>query len=301
MAGSAPHLTPSLDALSTGMLKRKPRVPALRAFSVAPAGAPFYPSDLTFGGGRTVEAAVQHAVFINCKESERCWGAPALFLQRLGRSKMIHLVDQYVGKHGDNRYTVGSSLSVTTPIDHVLGMDDVLGILHGAALAIGGNGYGEIYHLFFPKGVEVCDGPASCYAPNDEGNSTYTWCALHASHTFSDIGHVLYTVEMYQTGTCLKSEENPYPNGLFEDSTMSMLSHELFETITDPDPDPDLAHGVRVGWQARSYYHVAGDEMGDLCEGSEDQREHFVTSFDGHDYSTQLEYSNASHSCTNGE
>lgn len=295
-----PRTTPSGKRVTRGL--HRPLTQRAAALTNALSASPeFFPSDLRNGGGAVVTSAVQHAVFVNCPES--CWGEPTLFLERLGRSKMIHLVDQYVGQQGDDRYTVGSSLPVKMDIRGTLGMNDVLNIVHDAAAKIGGHGYGEIYHIFFPKDVKLCDSPNSCYAPLDPDPSFSTWCSLHNSAYFPDLGRVLYTVQMYQTGNCAERDTGGvFPNGVLVDSTVSLLSHELFETITDPDPDTDTAPGGRIGWQAVSYYKTLGDEMGDLCEAALDsQREHFVTSLDGHDYSIQLEYSNASHSCTNGE
>ena len=105
-----PHTTPTERTLARG-LRRPLVVPRAQALVNAQAAGPeFFPSDLQNLGGKVVTSAVQHAIFVNCAES--CWGKPTLFLQRLGQSKMIHLVDQYVGQQGDGRYTVGSSLPV---------------------------------------------------------------------------------------------------------------------------------------------------------------------------------------------
>jgi hypothetical protein len=54
------------------------------------------------------------------------------------------------------------------------------------------------------------------------------------THDFSDIGHVLFSVEPYQNVPGC-SVGTPSPNGVVVDSQASVLSHEMFETITDPD------------------------------------------------------------------
>src|ERR1700739_3376680 len=51
----------------------------------------------------------------------------------------------------------------------------------------------------------------------------------------------------------------PSPNGALIDSTSSVLGHETFETITDPDPP--------TGWIAVNSNGVFGEEIGDLCPG----------------------------------
>ena len=84
------------------------------------------------------------------------------------------------------------------------------------------------------------------------------------------------------------------PNGVLADSTNNVLSHELFETITDPDGD---------AWTNSTSNALYGSEIGDECS--------FVnaTGFDpsvwrvgGKTYATQPEYSNLAHACnTNGD
>jgi hypothetical protein len=63
---------------------------------------------------------------------------------------------------------------------------------------------------------------------------TFAFCAYHSSVQFKDIGHVLYGVEPFQdVPGC--SVRPGTPNGQLVDSTNNSLSHELFETISDPD------------------------------------------------------------------
>ena len=72
------------------------------------------------------------------------------------------------------------------------------------------------------------------YSPDNP--ATFAFCAFHASVNFSDVGHVLFTVEPFQNVPgCAVGK--PSPNGVLVDSTASVLSHQLIETITDPDGD----------------------------------------------------------------
>jgi hypothetical protein len=71
----------------------------------------------------------------------------------------------------------------------------------------------------------------------------------------------------------------------------STLSHELFETITDPDGD---------AFRALSSLDLFGFEIGDVCQPSgNDKGEFLVPTFrvNGHRYAIQLEYSNHGHGC----
>jgi hypothetical protein len=255
--------------------------------AVPPPG--FYPADLSHPfGGPVVPSAQSHPVYVDCTSS--CWANPALFLSDLGKSTFIHVADQYVGSTTDNRYTLGKVAAISYPILTTLSDNDVLQIVHSAASAIG-TGYGHIYHVFLPKGVDECFvGTTECYSPDNP--STFVFCAYHGSATFSDIGHVLFTVEPYQNVPGC-SMLQPSPNGAIIDSTSSVLGHETFETITDPDPP--------LGWIAVNSLGVFGEEIGDLCPGVDLTGPFFedpVVVLNGHKYEIQPMYSNTYHACS---
>ncbi len=151
----------------------------------------FYPADLTRGSGPLIKKAIFHDIDFDCAES--CWGKPSAFLNDLGNSTFIHLVDRYVGATGNGRYTVGTNVSASAPLfTNTLGQNDVLAIVHAAAAKLGKTGYGHIYHLFLPNGVDTCfDQTNVCYSPDNP--SSFAFCAYHGSVTYSDIGHVLLT------------------------------------------------------------------------------------------------------------
>jgi hypothetical protein len=69
----------------------------------------------------------------------------------------------------------------------------------------------------------------------------------------------------------------PNPNSALIDATNSALSHELFETISDPGPG--------TGWVADSSLFDAGLEMADICQGQEPT----YTLVKDRTYQTQLE------------
>jgi hypothetical protein len=149
--------------------------------------------------------------------------------------------------------------------------------VHAAAKSQG-TGYGHIYHVFLPKGVDHCMDEGPCYSPDNLGS--FAFCAYHFTVTFADIGHVYYTVQPFQqvpecevpTGT---------PNGQLADSTFNALSHELFETISDPD--------IFTGFRA---VNSNLGEIGDLCEGFV-----FIFPLNGKNYAVQAEYSDTYEAC----
>lgn len=78
----------------------------------------------------------------------------------------------------------------------------------------------------------------------------------------------------------------PTPNGVLVDSMSNMLSHETFETITDPGP-------AFTGWW--SFNSPYNNEIGDTCESI-----YFLyVPFEVFEkpYYIQPEYSNKYHAC----
>ena len=241
----------------------------------------FYPADLSNPThGPVVASAQSNNVYVNCAAS--CWGTPSTFLSRLATSNFIHVTDQYVGLTGLNRYTLGTATSITASLPATLSATNILQLVHTAARAHG-SGYGHVYHIFLKKGVDVCTSANVCYSPNN--SATFVFCAYHGAANFSDIGHVLYTVEPYQNVPgCSIAQASP--NGPLVDSTSSTLSHELIETITDPDGD---------AWYAQNSLVEYGAEIGDVCVSRFGRYSAF--SISGTSYAIQPEYSNHYHAC----
>jgi hypothetical protein len=240
----------------------------------------------------------QHAIYLHpnggCTIAS-CWGNPQRFLRDLGRSEFIHVVDQYTGSTADDRYTVAEE---ATNIDYVPPSTpstdaDMLAIVHAAASLTGDTGYGHEYHVFLPPGQDECfDSTFSvCYSPDN--SATFYFCAYHGSADFTDIGHVLYSVEPFQnTPGC--STRPGTPNGSIADSTNDVLSHEMFETITDPD--------ITAWWNSLDN-GLYGEEIGDECiflifGSTTVYSDPSSVTLNGRQYAVQPEYNNAKHACT---
>jgi hypothetical protein len=283
--GSPPSQTEPDAALPylRGQAARSESAPALPPGPAAPTVG-FFPADLSNPGSGPVLVSTQsHSLYvdIDCAAGQ-CPGNPELFLADLGASASMHLVDQYVGSSAPNRYTVGPAATISYPFfTQTLGENDIKAIVHAGALAMGAGGE-HVYHVFLPQGADTCfDQFPECYSPDHP--STFAFCAYHTAVNFSDIGTVLYTVEPYQAvpGCAVPAGS---PNGVLADSTYSTLSHELFETITDPIPGQS--------WVARNSFQVFGAELADLCQGP-----YAVLNLNGRLYELQLEYSNTYHAC----
>lgn len=223
--------------------------------------------DLVYYGGPYVTSASNHNIYINCSAGN-CWGSvPSTFVNNYSNSSMIHITDQYVHTTANNRYPAGTSYAETYSTSGTLQDQDIYNMVYAAA-KLGGTGYGHMYHVFLKSGVQQCSSSAGgCYAVQ--------YCAYHGSVNFSDIGHVLYSVEPYQgiSGCSV---------GTLTNSTSSTLSHEETEIITDAD----------VAQNNLAWYNNSGGEIGDICAGSNGN-----VSLNGTTYYIQSEYSNRTSTC----
>ncbi len=106
----------------------------------------------------------------------------------------------------------------------------------------------DLYFLVTPDGMGSCtgSGPDNCALG---GSADGSYCGYHSQ---SPDDTVVYAVIPYNAvdGHCQSG--NPRPNGSTADPTLSTLSHEHNEAITDP---------YGTGWIDLS----TGDEDGDLC------------------------------------
>jgi len=161
-----------------------------------------------------------------------------------------------------------------TELEHVVATDD---------LPTGG---GNIYFIITPDGFGSCTdaGSSSCAL----GGSQNGYCGYH-SETPS---RILYAVIPYNAvaGHCQSS--NPRPNSSTADPTISTISHEHNETVTDPD--------------GNAWIDAQGDEEADLCLTSfgpslNAARDPGATpwneAINGDHYFLQEEWSNASSAC----
>jgi hypothetical protein len=296
-SNAPPSRTPSL-------ITPHPAINANNAGNGGGSNAPLRPpGDMSYQGGAVVEFAESHAVYLNpngtCKISV-CWGAPEGYLRNLGISDFIHVADQYVGLSSSGRYTVGkravvdyTPASATAPgfTDYQPFTDaDMQAVVHAVASPTGQTGYGHIYHVFLPPGQDECfDSTFSvCYSPDNP--NTFAFCAYHSSVDFTDIGHVLYTVEPFQNnyGCAVKPGT---PNGQLVDSTDNALNHETFETITDPDG---------TAWWNSTNIGLFDQEVGDECTFVVSTGWDVPTVFIGTSlFAVQRIYSNSQHTCSN--
>jgi len=306
-----PSFTDSSQHAFKGSLAVKSGSSAKRAARDVAVNSPF---DLSYFSGPVLGSAVSHNLFINCnaacRQAENF--SPGPFLSDLNQDQFITLVNQYRTSPGVTlgspvgSYTkgVGADLSPTYASPRPGSTNPYFGelaiwlqVLNAAGPPgspnIGGGGLGHIYHVYLPKNVDTCfESPpgtptGTCYSPDN--GATFFFCAYHGAFTASSGPNrqtYLYTVEPYQDVRGCRNNvgnqtlPNPASPGVDPaDPGYSTLSHELFETITDP-----LGNAWFTG--------LDGNEIGDLCASFDN----FVT-VNSKPYVLQSEYSDIRHIC----
>jgi hypothetical protein len=292
------HARPANTAAGRAMKSEESgTAPSTKSTSITDSTGLRFPGDVTYLGGPVVTSAESHAIYLipngNCLSIANCWGNPEGFLTDLANSDFVHLLDQYTGLSGS--YTVGPNAIIAYRQTPAIFTDADLQVFVHAVASKEGSGYGHIYHVFLPPGQDECFSHPSktCYSPDNP--KTFIFCAYHTSVQFKDIGHVLYSVEPFQdVPGC--SVPLGTPNGQLVDSTNNSLSHELFETISDPDGN---------AWINFSLIVLNGAEIGDECSfftviASGAFFDPSVFTIGSHLYAVQPEYSNSAHACAVG-
>lgn len=244
---------------------------------------------MTNNGGAVVTSARIHNVLINCGNGQ-CWGnvgsaiTPDQVVTDFGASTYGHTTDQYVGTTAANRYVLSSGVHVSYSLaNNQASFADVLNILDFAAKTLGvkDTGYGDIYLLHFPVGIDVCT-TTQCVS----GGAI---CSFHgtADGTINSTPvHLLFAAIPYQDIPGCKVINGP--NEL-NDSEASAIVAELSETITDPDLDAWYnTTGLTLG--------AAAAELSDECTMVKHIR-YPTVSLNGHAYKIPLLFSNASNLC----
>ena len=251
----------------------------------------FHPADLHYYGGPFMKTALEHDIYVNCAAgNDSCWGDPETFLTSVTNSQLVKVLTQYT-KAKPGAYVFSEGTQVTWPAySHYYYDNDLFSILHAVAKQTGGTYKTDEFHIFLPKGTDTCfTGTSICYSPDVP--STFVFCAYHGLVKFSDLGMVTFSVEPYQNvtssvGGCV------YPNlpkgyDPLINSTDTTLAHEMFESISDTDPN---------AYKTLAWYNLPyNSEMADLCDAFP-----IVQKFGGKNLFIQTMYSNKYHGCANG-
>jgi hypothetical protein len=238
-------------------------------------------------------SAKQVNLYLNCPaHDDSCWGdgkgSITTFQSNLAKSTFITIVDQYVKATSKGRYPLSAQffLDATLPAAPWNSTTPLLldsaaqAIAFATATANNGFGYGFLYHIFVPPGTDVCfDDGTTCYSPDNPNN--FFFCGYHES--FDNSGHhILYSVEPWGV-PC------GFPPMSATDAQVTILSHETFEAITDPDPNNQWSNPIlgEIG-------DDCGAALGEFLYGNP---EVYSVSLGSKKYNIQLEYSNKGFGC----
>lgn len=158
----------------------------------------------------------------------------------------------------------------------------------------------HIYLLYLPKAVEQCINPGSTTTSSNQCTINHqpsaAYCAYHSIESNGTVyGNMPFPIYQSGTGfTCGSDAKFPTietPNGNADaDTEISPSSHEVAESITDPDT-------------STGYYDSSGYENGDECayvyggtSGSAGAL--YNQTINGHHYLTQEEFSNSDFAVT---
>ena len=268
------------------------------------------PWDVSYFGGYVLSGAQSNDVFVSVPPNNNCDAScrsannvhPGTMLHDLYHDQFIDLTEQYLSSPGElvvpgGKFALGQSVDVSyTPgpspagfTNPVLQENDILNILVEGITTVGATGNPNLVHIFnilLPSGVDTCfSGNQQCWSPDN--TSTFSFCAYHAAAQDNAGNVYLFTVIPWVSlNYCSASATGiNFPNQVSQgndpaDAIYGVLSHETFETISDPLPGS--------GW----FNYANGDEIGDECPGFEN----FVN-LNGDHYYIQSEYSDVGHEC----
>jgi hypothetical protein len=267
----------ALAALFSSSAQAKPPIMGLASDISSRTAGPFLSAraaNLPYGGGPVLHSNHSHLIFWQPAGSGLSYepGYQTLierFLQNVAAAShrtdnVYGLTGQYTDSHGPAAYasTYGGAVLATDRLPPN-GCTEPPGIGPGWTVCLTDDQLvaeiervirakhlptapADIYFLVTPKGLGSCTSSDSNSCAL--GGSVNGYCGYHSQ---SPDGAVLYAVVPYNAvpGHC--QSDKPRPNGSTADPTISTISHEHSEMVTDPEDD--------------AWVDSAGNEDGDLC------------------------------------
>jgi PKD domain len=249
-------------------------VPDVPSAQIAVSRPLAYRANLPYGGGPVLHSNRTHLIFWQPSGSGLKFdpGYEALieqFLQRVAADSHnpgneYGLTGQYADSQGPAAYTsTYDGATVDTDRLPPRGCDEPLitgpgwtvcvndrqlqaeieHVIHANHLPTGST---DVYFMVTPKGLGSCTDTSSTSCAL--GGAAGGYCGYHSQ---SSDGSVLYAVIPYNAVAGHCESDNPRPNASTADPTLSTLSHEHAEMVTDPSGD--------------AWIDASGNEAADMC------------------------------------
>jgi uncharacterized repeat protein (TIGR01451 family) len=215
------------------------------------------------------------------------------FIHDVDQTPYYDLIRQYNGE-ANPRLVLDRPYVDQTPYPHEITFDNPLRpadleaeVARSVAAVGGAEDLNHLYVVFTAEGIAACSNAACSQKP----------CGFHSHFSDGSADAIYAWVGTWPAGCSSEHEADQSPprtppNGSWaRDSSINILSHEMFEAISDPHLD---------AWKD----DASGHEIGDLCEDAADVLaipNQAVTGADvylnGHPYHVQQEWSQQVHAC----
>ncbi|KAJ3288586.1 hypothetical protein HDU79_004752 [Rhizoclosmatium sp. JEL0117] len=217
-----------------------------------------YSGPLTYGGGRLLQAVKVYPIFVGSALNPT--GVNAFYASLVGSTQM----DALAGQYDTTGYKIRRGQFVQSFTGSVSGGSDpasvVKTLLKSGVVTPDANSYFPVH-----------------YGPEYDASvaqSCTQYCAYHDSFSYNGQNVAYGMIPNCASTTC----HNGYLGPTGFDSLTCIAAHELFETVTDPDPTS--------GWNGNG-------EIGDICYGQCG----IITGGDGKEINVQYEWSNYDNAC----
>lgn len=184
---------------------------------------------------------------------------------------------QSIGRGGTSGSLITITPSVTSStIQDTQVQTELINQIHAGFLPI--PNANTSYAIYFPHGKTICQG-GSC------SGVAGGFCAYHSTFT---VDGVVATYQIMPDNQAGSGDATGCGNGTAQANETSVLSHELIETITDPQVGFATTTAPPVAW-----YDSTNGEIGDICNASQGS----FTGTDGVTYVSQKMFSNTANDC----
>jgi hypothetical protein len=257
-------------------------------------------NNLFYHGGPTMHVSVSYAIFWlpNGNSFEQSSGTNSAYVSLIDRflndttgTSYYNILNQYPDKVNGaplDKSILGGSYLDTTPYpstgtssDPLHDSDIQAEVVRAMAANNWSAGPDKMFHVFTGYGIE------SCFDASSRECTFTVYCAYHNFFTQGARSIIYSNMPDFNgvSGRCTPRNQSSPNNDYYADPEINILSHELFEAITDP---------LLNAWQD-SFLAEIGDKCAWIFGTTSPDGSNLVVN--GHKYLVQLEWSNYENNC----